>query len=143
MNLELSKIAQDLHPEVLMSIKLPDDQYRIALRLFDSNRRIEVMTRARPSQTTTDRCWVIYFDDWKEALKLGKNMLRRLANITAEMPADWFTYRNFITKRISKQVEGTSDGVSPSEDLSPSTPFEVRIDGNHTWVRLLLLSLPK
>ena len=125
MSLDLDGSSSD----TLMSIKLPDEQYRVALRLFDTDRRVEIMTKAKSTGSFEECCWIIYLDGYKDNLRRGKNVLKRLLSITEEMPADWFTYRNFMPP-----ANQTAEEVG-EEDLAPSTePLVIHHEGAPSWV---------
>ena len=126
MELELEGSRSD----TLMAIKLPDEQYRIAIRLFDPDRRVEVMTKSRSTGSSfTERCWVIYFDGYLDKLRQSKNMLRRLLNTMEEMPVDGFTYRNFMPSTNKKTEDVGEDDLAPA-----SEPLVTHYEGGITWV---------
>ena len=111
--------------ETLMSVKLPNDDYRIGVRLFEVDRRIEVIKTSNSSSRSIEDCSVIYFDDYRNNLKLGKAMLKRLANVLGEMPSRWFTYRNFLPVGQRAEVATTADAAPP--------PFVHHVKGGLTW----------
>ena len=111
--------------ETLLSVKLPNDDYRIGVRFFEVDRRIEVIKTSNSSRQSREDCSVSYFDDYRNNLKLGKAMLKRLANVLGEMPSRWFTYRNFLPVRQRTEVATTAD--------APPPPFVQHIKGGLTW----------
>jgi len=128
MQLKRHSMPKDENPELLMSIKLPNDLYRVSLRLFVSDRSIEVRKVHKAGSNEDDQCWALYFDDYEKCLNDAKIMLRRLANHCGEMPGDWFTYRNF-----QPQATGTPDRTPLAQSTNGPHYHEVQIAGGHVW----------
>ncbi|KAG6988489.1 hypothetical protein G7Y79_00072g097510 [Physcia stellaris] len=124
MSLTLERQHVD-NEETLLSVKLPNDDYRIGIRLFEVDRRIEVIKTSSSSRQSREDCSVIYFDDYRNNLKQGKAMLKRLANVLGEMPSRWFTYRNFLPVGQRAEVATTADAAPP--------PFVHHVKGGLTW----------
>ena len=124
MSLTLQRPHVD-NEETLLSVKLPNDDYRIGIRLFEVDRRIEMIKTSNSSKQSREDCSVIYFDDYMNNLKLCKGMLKRLANVLGEMPSSWFTYRNFLPVGEGIEVATNAD--------APPPPFVQHINGGLTW----------
>lgn len=124
MKLRRFKVFQDPNPEVFSVIELPNDLYRVSLKLFETGRRIQIGTVSKSGKDGKDECWDIVFDD--EDLRSAKILLRRLANHCGEMPGDWFTYRNFWPQAL-----GVADRSRSHED--PPGAHTVYIPGGHVW----------
>lgn len=128
MQLKRHSKPKDEKPELLMSIKFPNDLYRVSLRLIVSDRSIEVRKVHKAGLNEDDQCWALYFDDYGKCLNDAKTMLRRLANHCGEMPGDWFTYRNF-----QPQATGKADRTPPAQSTNVPHYHEVQIAGGHVW----------
>lgn len=138
MKLERYSEAMDESPELLMSIELPHDLYRVSLRLFVSDRSIEVRKVHRAGSNEDDQCWALYFDDYEKCLNDAKTMLRRLANHCGEMPGDWFIYRNF-----QPQATGKADRTPLARSTKGPHYHEVQIAGGHVWKFTGFLASPE
>ena len=123
----MSMTLQKLHvdDETLLSVELPNDHYRVGVRLFEVDRRIEIIKTSNFSRQSREDCSVIYFDDYMNNLQLCKGVLKRLANVLGEMPSSWFTYRNFLP--FGQGIE-----VATNVDVPPP-PFVQHINGGLTW----------
>lgn len=128
MQLKRHSKPSDEKPELLMAVQLPNDLYRVSLRLFVKNRSIEVRKVHKAGLNEDEQCWALYFDDFEKCWNDARTMLRRLANHCGEMPGDWFTYRNF---------QPLATGKPDRNSLPPSTSgpnhLEVQIAGGHVW----------
>lgn len=129
---------QDLSPEVLLRVELPNDKLLVGVRLYDITRSMELRVgpEAEFSKKISGVIWVLPFEDLGSKLKEGKAMARRLENLMREMPDAWFSYRNFSRPEPREYIEG---------DAASSTPaaFIQTITGGHKWVSTGLLASPE
>lgn len=87
MTMELKRYNKTEHKdaELLMSVKLLNNHYRVSLRLFVFDHSIEVHKVHKARSDQDDRCWAFYFDDYSTFLNNAKTVLRWLANHCGEM----------------------------------------------------------
>ena len=113
-SLEVLQRHQDPLPQILHRFELPSDDNRLGIRLYDADVSIEIRENPRNpkhhkskrrAEVESGQCWVLHLETSmnEQILTKAKRMLRRLQAVTASMPPDWFTYRNYLVKDPSQK----------------------------------------
>lgn len=119
---------QDPDPSTLFEIVLPNEDDLLDLRIYESTRSLELRLTPKgeaSSKKEPRKIWSLYFRTEEKRLSEAKAMVKRLENITSEMPEDWFSYRNFSSLPTLERATKESEFV-PGE-------FSQHITGGHVW----------
>ena len=128
MTLATSEQDQDPNPKCLFKIPLPNEDDLLDLRVYESNRSLELRLTPKgeaSSKSEPRKIWSLSFRTQKKHLSNAKAMVKRLENVTCDMPEDWFSYRNY-SRSAPKLNEGATGSNSPSG-------WSVPITGGHVW----------
>ncbi len=128
MTLNCSVGHQDPNPSCLFEIELPNEDDVLDLRIYESTRSLELRLTPKgeaSSKKEPRKIWSLHFRTEQKHLGDAKKMVKRLENVTSEMPEDWFLYRNYSS---SPNVEGATEG----SEFVPSV-FSQSITGGHVW----------
>ncbi|KAL8826995.1 MAG: hypothetical protein Q9191_003456 [Dirinaria sp. TL-2023a] len=95
----------DPNPRIVADFSIPREGFVYSIRLFDQSRSMDVHVESKPKTRfaakarAESRYWKIAFRAHDETeLYNTKRMLRRVENLTLEMPDEWFNYRNYFTR---------------------------------------------
>ena len=129
MTLASSEQDQDPNPTCLFEIALPNEDDLLDLRVYESNRSLELRLTPKgeaSSKSEPRKIWSLSFRTQKKHLSNAKKMVKRLENVTCDMPEAWFSYRNY-----SRSAPKLNEGATGS-DSAPSG-FSQPITGGHVW----------
>ena len=126
---------------------ITDDENLYTVRLFDytvsMDLQIEpkrVRGRGRPKQEQEGDYWAIYFKvDNQRMMNSARAMLRRVQNITMEMPDKWFKYRNYFTKTSTTAVPDTDEQSSQGSVTQGEYYKELPGDYSVRWTGFLAM----
>lgn len=129
LSLEIDAFKMDPSPRRIWECKIPNEENLVSIRLLDHGPSLEVHLDPKPRNKSAAR----YQDEGEivvfrlrthrdVAVQNAKNMLRRVENLTLEMPDDWFRYRNYFTTTPNM-------GDEADEEQSDEPPTTV---GQHT-----------
>ena len=130
MNLTFHVQDQDPNPTRLFEIILPNEDDLLDLRIYESTRCLELRLTPKgeaSSRREPRKIWSLFFHTEQKQLKDAKKMVKRLENVTREMPGDWFSYRNY-----SSSVPTLNEGATEEFNSVPSV-FSQPITGGHVW----------
>ncbi len=121
---------QDPNPTHLFEVVLPNEDDLLDLRIYESTRCLELRLTPKgeaSSMREPRKIWSLFFRTEQKQLKDAKKMVKRLENVTREMPEGWFSYRNY-----SSTVPTHNEGATEESDSVPSV-FSQLITGGHVW----------
>ena len=119
---------QDPSPSGLFEIVLPSEDDLLDLRIYESTRCLELRLTPKgeaSSKQEPRKIWSLFFRTDIKHLNNAKKMVKRLENVTSEMPEYWFSYRNYSR---SPNLEPPTEG----SEFVPSV-FSQPIVGGHVW----------
>lgn len=139
--LTLSLALQTVHkgpsPQVLVRSNFPDEANLITIRLFDQSRSMDIRLEPKPKSKFASKAraegdyWSTTFAAHNvAAIENAKKMLRRVENVTLEMPDAWFKYRNYFTR-----TPNIGDEADDSQEEQPSVAVgrnRVELGGGHS-----------
>ena len=119
---------QDPSPSGLFEIVLPSEDDLLDLRIYESTRCLELRLTPKgeaSSKQEPRKIWSLFFRTDIKHLNNAKKMVKRLENVTSEMPEHWFSYRNY----------SRSPNPEPPTEGSEFVPrvFSQHITGGHVW----------
>lgn len=129
MTLASSEQAQDPNPTRLFEIALPNEDDLLDLRIYESTRCLELRLTPKgevSSKSEPRKIWSLSFRTERKHLSDAKRMVKRLENVTRDMPEAWFSYRNY-----SRSAPKLNEGATESDSV-PSG-FSQPITGGHVW----------
>lgn len=138
LTLMLARGSNDPSPEIVAHFSIPREGYLYSIRLFDQSRSMDVHVEPKPKTKfaakarAEARYWSIAFRAHDETeLYNTKRMLRRLENLTLEMPDEWFTYRNYFTRtpNVGDEADETQQSGQPSVEVGRN---RVELAGGHS-----------
>ena len=98
MTLKRSEHDHGKASEVLMLIKIPNDKSRVGLKILQRQFRLSITVESVISLRSTTRHWNIELESSQdEDFDRARAMLRRLTNVTEDMPTGWLTHREVVT----------------------------------------------
>ncbi|KAL9595377.1 MAG: hypothetical protein Q9219_006479 [cf. Caloplaca sp. 3 TL-2023] len=116
--LTVNAVFQDPNPTVLHQFSIPSPHALVSLRLFDKGMFMEIHVdpvRRGRSRPLGDYWEVRFRAHNNPERKLARAMLRRLENLTREMPDAWFKYRNYFTQIGIVSGEEAAPPTEPTE----------------------------
>ena len=129
MTLTSSEHDHDPNPTRLFEIALPNEDDVLDLRIYESTRCLELRLTPKgevSSKSEPRKIWSLLFRTEKKHLSNAKKMVKRLENVTRDMPEAWFSYRNY-----ARSAPKLNEGATGSEP-APSG-FSQPITGGHVW----------
>lgn len=129
MTLASSEQDGDPNPTRLFEIALPNEDDPLDLRIYESNRSLELRLTPKgeaSSKSEPRKIWSLSFRTEKKHLSNAKKMVKRLENVTRDMPEAWFSYRNYARSAPKLNKGATGSEPAPSGFSQPIT-------GGHVW----------
>ena len=129
MTLAVSEQDRDPNPTRLFEIALPNEDDVLDLRIYESTRCLELRLTPKgkvSSKSEPGKIWSLHFRTEKKHLGEAKKMVKRLENVTRDMPEAWFSYRNY-----ARSAPKLNEGATGSDSV-PSG-FSQPITGGHVW----------
>ena len=119
---------QDPNALTLFEIALPNEEDLLDLRIYESTRSLELRLTPKGEALTKReprKIWSLHFRTEEKRLSKAKAMMKRLENVTSEMPGNWFSYRNYSSSPTLERATKESEFV----------PGEVsqHITSGHVW----------
>ena len=119
---------QDPNPSCLFEIVLPSEDDLLDLRIYESTRCLELRLTPKgeaSSKQEPRKIWSLFFRTDTKHLNNAKKMVKRLENVTSEMPEYWFSYRNYSrSPNLERPMAGS--------EFVPRV-FSQHITGGHVW----------
>ncbi|KAL8659302.1 MAG: hypothetical protein Q9202_007184 [Teloschistes flavicans] len=129
LSIEIEEFKMDPSPTRIWDSKIPNEENLVSIRLLDHGPSLEVHLDPKPRNKSAARyqdegqIFVFRLRTHRDvAVQNAKNMLRRVENLTLDMPDDWFRYRNYFTTTPNM-------GDEADEEQSDEPPITV---GQHT-----------
>ena len=128
--MELYELMQHQDPNALtlFEIALPNEEDLLDLRIYESTRSLELRLTPKGEALTKReprKIWSLQFRTEQQHLSGAKAMVKRLENVTSEMPEDWFSYRNYSSS-------STRERALEGSEFVPRL-FSQPITGGHVW----------
>ena len=120
---------RDPNPTRLFEIALPNEDDVLDLRIYESTRCLELRLTPKgqvSSKSEPRKIWSLLFRTKQKHLSDAKKMVKRLENVTRDMPEAWFSYRNYARSAPKINEGATGSGSVPSGFSQPIT-------GGHVW----------
>ena len=120
LHLRVYQLEKGIIAPCLYEFRFPNYDYLLDLHVFESTRTLELRKKPIDPSSSVDTCrWILDCRSDEKWMPVARALIKRLENVTRELPKEWFSYRNFALQAQSASLSADESGSRTLEHELP------------------------